>query len=482
MQENYFTRETLSAALKAKGITSNEEAQKVVDAMVKRGAIIQGYNEPKTTLDNTKDVAIGAVKGAGRTVLDVGQNLQTIGQGTMLAMGIPAEQVAKTGFDSLDANSPTGKAVEENLAPTNDMQRYGGYAETGAEFLAGGGAGLIKDAVVGGSKLVAKGAAPLINKAKGVVVKANQTISPTVENAVANTEKGIMDVVENSKSLVKDFAKREGTGKNPVKMIAENPDYAIKINPDSKTIDAADAISNMSRDISAFSKVRDQLLSTADETLPPIKTNDILNKTLEVFSNKNYSTYLDEGEKAVAGIVKKLKTLQKYNPETVSRTTLNDVRKGLDDTINSFTDTKLQDKVRLDLRKVFQTTLEDSIPESGLLKNLNAQIGDIIDASEFSAKRLNGTKVKGGGLTDLAMKTTGVATGAALGGGVVGGVPGAITGYMLSNFISKQLIKNAVNNPFDRKVLEGLRQQVPDIVKQAEAFIAKSKMKPTVVK
>lgn len=477
--DKFISRTQMQTILDArpKGVSMDE----VINGYRSNGYKVEGIDQPEQTLgQQAKDIAIGAGKGLARTVVDTAKGLQTIGQGAMMAVGVPNETVAQTGFKSLDPSQPEGQALQQKLEPTNDMQKYGGYAETGAEALLGGGASLVKDTAVGGSKLLAKGVKPVTQAVVKGVGNTIAKVTPSVEQAVANTEKGIMDIVENKKSLLNNFSKSEGTGKNPVKIISENPDYAIRVNPETRSLDTTDAVTNMKRDISSFSQVRDNLLKVADETLPPIKTNDVINKALTTFSNKNYSTYLDEGEKAVAGIVKKLKTLQKYNPDTVTRENLNSIRKGLDDTINSFTDTKLQDKVRLDLRKVFQTTLEDSIPESGLLKNLNAQIGDIIDASKFTEKSLHGTKVKGGGLTDLAMKTAGASTGAVLGGSVVGGVPGAIGGYLLTNFLSKNLIKNAINNPFDRKILETLRQSTPDIVRQAEEFIANSKNLPVV--
>lgn len=168
MQENYFTRETLKAALEAKGIKTNAEAQPIIDAMVKKGAIIQGYNEPKTVVDNAKDVAVGFGKGLARTAVNTASGLQTIGQGAMMAVGVPNETVAQTGFKSLDTSQPEGQALQQSLQPTNDMQKAGGTLETVGEFAAGGGAGLVKDAVVGGAKILAKGAAPVLNSVKPV--------------------------------------------------------------------------------------------------------------------------------------------------------------------------------------------------------------------------------------------------------------------------------------------------------------------------
>lgn len=156
--------------------------QAAVDMYVKNGWTIQGVNEPKSTIDKVKDVAIGFGKGVARTAVNTASGLQDIGQGIagvaeLSAMG--GAQQGKTlsetrafqpnvGIESLKQETPQGQAVTQALQPTNDMQKYGGYAETGAELLAGGGAGLIKDAVVGGAKLVGKGVAPVVNSVKPV--------------------------------------------------------------------------------------------------------------------------------------------------------------------------------------------------------------------------------------------------------------------------------------------------------------------------
>lgn len=171
MQENYFTKETLKAALEAKGITTNAQAQPVIDAMIKKGAVIQGINEPQSTLDKAKDVAVGFGKGVGRTVVGAAQGLQEIGTVAMhpsiLVGGMPAGNKSE-GFDTLKQGSPENTALNNTLQSTNDSQKLGGQIETGAELLAGGGAGLIKDTVTGGAKLIGKGASPILNSVKPV--------------------------------------------------------------------------------------------------------------------------------------------------------------------------------------------------------------------------------------------------------------------------------------------------------------------------
>ena len=167
MQENYFTKEILKAALEAKGITTDAAAKPVIDAMIKKGAIIQGINEPKTTVDNVKDVAIGFGKGIGRTIAEAASGVQDIGQGTL---GLISEKAydPNMGIESLKRETTQGEAVTQALQPTNESQKLGGQLETGAELLAGGGGRLIKDAVVGGAKLAAKGVTPVLNSIKPV--------------------------------------------------------------------------------------------------------------------------------------------------------------------------------------------------------------------------------------------------------------------------------------------------------------------------
>ena len=110
MQEKYLSKDQMQAILdtRPKGVSMDD----ALNMYVKNGWTIQGVNEPKTAVDTAKDYAVGFAKRAERTALEVGQNLQTIGQGAMLLGGVSPKTVAKTGFESLDANSPQGKRVD----------------------------------------------------------------------------------------------------------------------------------------------------------------------------------------------------------------------------------------------------------------------------------------------------------------------------------------------------------------------------------
>lgn len=171
--ENKLTREQVKTILQE--APKGTDPAKLVDGLVARGYILEGFNEPKSSLDDAKDLAVGFGKGVARTAVNTASGLQDIGQGIAggaeaLVTGKPLEQTKAfqpgVGIEALKQETQEGQALTQALQPTDDMQKYGGYAETAGEVLAGGGAGLIKDAVVGGAKLVGKGVAPIANSIK----------------------------------------------------------------------------------------------------------------------------------------------------------------------------------------------------------------------------------------------------------------------------------------------------------------------------
>jgi uncharacterized protein YnzC (UPF0291/DUF896 family) len=172
----------------------------VLKAYVSNGYKVEGvnYTAPQTMGQKAKDLAVGFAKGAGRTITDTATGVQNIGTAVLggaesLATGKPLAQTQamqpNVGIEALKQETPQGQALTQSLEPTNDTQKYGGYAETGAEALAGGGYGLIKDATVGGAKLVAKGAKPVIDTASKVISKVAPT-SESIMQRVARIPKG----------------------------------------------------------------------------------------------------------------------------------------------------------------------------------------------------------------------------------------------------------------------------------------------------
>lgn len=187
MQEKYLSKDQMQAILdtRPKGVSMDD----ALNMYVKNGWTIQGVNEPKTAVDTAKDYAVGFAKRAERTGLSTLQNLQTIGQGTMLALGASPEKVAKTGFESLDANSPQGKRVEQAFQPTNQEQKIGGYAELGTEAILGGGGQLLKAGAVKGVELTGKGIQALSQRVVPVI-KEGIKPSPNLEQALGQVLQG----------------------------------------------------------------------------------------------------------------------------------------------------------------------------------------------------------------------------------------------------------------------------------------------------
>lgn len=167
----------------------------VIKAYTANGYKVEGINyTPEPSLgQKTKDVAVGFAKGVGRTAVQTASGLQDIGQGILggaeaLVTGKDLSQTRamqpNMGFESLKQETPQGQAVTQALQPTNEQQKLGGQLETGAELLLGGGAGLVKDVAVGGTKLLAKGTQPVT----GLVKKAGEKLyssafTPNVKEA-----------------------------------------------------------------------------------------------------------------------------------------------------------------------------------------------------------------------------------------------------------------------------------------------------------
>lgn len=172
--EKYLSRNQMQTILdsRPKGVPMNE----ALDMYVKNGWTIEGVNEPKTKTETAKDMAVGFGKGVARTVVNTATGIQDIGQGILggAEAVVTGKELSQTkamqpnvGADVLKSETPQGQALQQSITPTNADQKLGGQLEFGAEILAGGGAGLIKDTVVGGTKLLAKGISPVAKAIKG---------------------------------------------------------------------------------------------------------------------------------------------------------------------------------------------------------------------------------------------------------------------------------------------------------------------------
>ena len=191
MQEKYLTKNQMQTILdsRPKGVSMDD----ALNMYVKNGWTVQGVNEPKSTIDKVKDVAIGFGKGAVKTVADTASTIQDIGQGVLGSVEAAAtgRDLAQTktmqpnmGIDFLKQETPQGQAVTQALQPTNEMQKIGGQLETGAEILAGGGYQLAKPLVVGATKAIAKGVSKATKPVSGLVSKGTQAIKSTADEAL----------------------------------------------------------------------------------------------------------------------------------------------------------------------------------------------------------------------------------------------------------------------------------------------------------
>lgn len=189
--EKKLSKDQVKAILE--GAPKGTEPSKIIDGLVARGYTLEGFNEKPTVTQQAKDVATGFVKGAGRTALGAATGLQDIGQGILggvesLATGKPLSETKAmqpgVGIDLLKTETPEGQALADSLAAKNRGEELGGYGETGAELLLGGGAGLVKDATVFGGNLLAKGISPvtsLVKKGGGILYKS--AFTPSVREA-----------------------------------------------------------------------------------------------------------------------------------------------------------------------------------------------------------------------------------------------------------------------------------------------------------
>lgn len=189
--EKKLSKDQVKAILE--GAPKGTEPSKIIDGLVARGYTLEGFNEQQTLAQQAKDVATGFVKGAGRTLVNTASGVQDTGQGVLggveaLVTGKPLSETKamqpSVGIESLKGETPQGQAVTQALEPTNEAQKLGGQLETGAEILAGGGAGLAKDALVGGVNLLSKGISPVTGLVKkGGEVLYKSAFTPSVREA-----------------------------------------------------------------------------------------------------------------------------------------------------------------------------------------------------------------------------------------------------------------------------------------------------------
>lgn len=165
--EKYLNRTQMQTILdsRPKGIPLNE----AIDMYVKNGWTIEGVNEPKSTVDKAKDVAVGVAKGVGNTVLDTAQLAEGIGKTVQTGLN----KVAPQAF-SAPAQESALAPVAQVLTPQGEDQELGSKIGTVATILSPA-APLAATKAVKGAKLATSAvksvANTVKNKATGALTK-----------------------------------------------------------------------------------------------------------------------------------------------------------------------------------------------------------------------------------------------------------------------------------------------------------------------
>lgn len=283
--ENKLTRDQVKTILQ--GAPKGTDPAKIVDGLVARGYILEGFNEPKSVVDNAKDLAVGFGKGVARTAVKTASGIQDIGQGILggaeaLVTGKPLEKTKAfqpgVGIEALKQETPQGQAVVQALQPTNDMQKYGGYAETGAEVLASGGAQLLKAGAVKGAELIAS--SKLIPAVKTAATAAKTAVTPesaAIMQRVARISKG-------KQLKFKDTA-GESVG-----------DYLVKrgIYGDEEQI-----VEQLYKRFNDSKNVADEALASLEGTYKPRQVGDALDMLAEKFAKASTGVIRDESGKVI---------------------------------------------------------------------------------------------------------------------------------------------------------------------------------------
>lgn len=182
--ENKLTKAQVTTILQ--NAPKGSDPGKIVDGLVKRGYVLEGFNEPKPSL----------VSRAVSTVADYGREaiMSPVETAKGIVKGVPRQSAQLVKIVEAPGKYITGKvaeatgtqapqgldftAVEELTAPSNKAQEAGIFA---SNFIPGGPVvNAAKAGVAGTAKLVAKGAKPVTNLA----AKGAETIKSTADESL----------------------------------------------------------------------------------------------------------------------------------------------------------------------------------------------------------------------------------------------------------------------------------------------------------
>jgi hypothetical protein len=255
-----------------------------------------------------------------------------------------------------------------------------------------------------------------------------------------------------------------------------NKVYDAEIDIENRTFNTTNAVAEMNKDISLYSEQLQSLFKKADETQGLVPLSSLEQNIASTLLNpKNKSTYVVAGKNVFADTGEMISRAKQVYGNEIPREEIWNIRKQIDQNIEKITDTDIKKNLRLDVRRAFADTLENSVGDSSsLVKRGMEEISKIIEARDYSRDLLNGSKISGGKLTDIIRNATasslGQSTGA-VGGGLVGGIGGAVVGYTASRAIGNWLARNTLSTSAERKALQNLIKKEPSVFKEIEDYI-----------
>ena len=211
-----------------------------------KAKLLQSPEPPEKTVGAGQQLAIGAIKGVGKTVQNLGQFGSAVGTtlnlpGQIAEFATGGRVSAKLGSDIYRPETELGGRVSEALEPRGNLQKAGYAAETIAEFLI----------PFGQTKAAAK-----VGSAAADIAK--ETVGPALQKAGAATQKL-------PSKISKQILGEEGT---EVVTSAQNP--AVKLfQSGARTV--KDVVENIEKNILKFEKQSKAELQAVKESIPNVK-------------------------------------------------------------------------------------------------------------------------------------------------------------------------------------------------------------------
>jgi hypothetical protein len=406
----------------------------------------------------------------------------------LVKAGMDTETAKKVseGYNKYVASNPESKLAGSALGDIAEILTYalgakGAKTVTGAAENAGRTA---IDAGIAGAKGATETVSdlfkPAIEGAQNITKKVGMVTGKTevaLDDAVASVKDNLLSQIEGKMSSLR---KLDKTRTDIIDTIAKNPNYHPEIDVENKAFNMTNQVKNMESDISTYSNELGNLFEKVDAVAGGIDGKSIV-KNIEnnIFTRKNMSKFAVSGG-ANSPFIKDVKNLlenvQKIYGDTIPRKDLWDIRKQIDNSINSISDTNVQKSLRQDLRKAFASSLETSLPgdSKNIVKRTMDELSKVIEARDYSRDVLNGFKIRGGKLTDIIRDSVGTNMGHTIGavaGGMFGSIPGAAAGYAISKKIGSWLAENTLSNASERKALLDLVKKTPKVFDDMKTYI-----------